>query len=80
MAIIKLTDFADEETEYYINTKNIDGFYIGDESNDVTDVCTIKNSFRVKETPEEIRALIEKAEAGDFSQKSKIFSRAFREF
>ena len=80
MAIIKLTDFANEETKYYINTKNIDGFYIEDGRDAATDVCTAGNSFRVKETPEEILALIEKAEAGDFSQKSKIFSRAFREF
>lgn len=64
MKIIELTDFANEKTKYYINTENIDGFYVEDESEAVTDVCTVGNCFRVKETPEEILALIKEAENG----------------
>lgn len=62
MAIIKVTDFANEKTKYYINTKNIDGFYTEDDCSAVTDICTVGHCFRVKETPEEILALIERAE------------------
>lgn len=64
MAIIKLTDFANEKTKYYINTRNIDGFYTEDECDAVTDICTVGHCFRVKETPEEILALIKEAENG----------------
>ena len=64
MAIIKLTDFANEKTRYYINTRNIDGFCTENECDAVTDVCTVGHCFRVKETPEEILALIKEAENG----------------
>lgn len=64
MAIIKLTDFANEKTKYYINTKNIDGFYTEDECDAVTEICTVGNVFRVKETPEEIFEKIKEAENG----------------
>lgn len=62
MAIIKLTDFANEKTKYYINTKNIDGFYTEDKCGAATAICTVGHCFLVKETPEEILALIKEAE------------------
>ena len=64
MKIIELTDFANEKTKYYINAENIDCFYVEDESESVTDVCTTGNYFRVKETPEEILSLIKETENG----------------
>ena len=62
MAIIKVTDCANEKTKYYINTKNIDGFYTEDDCSAVTYICTVGHCFRVKETPEEILVLIKEAE------------------
>lgn len=64
MAIIKLTDFANEKIKYFINSANIEGFYLENENDAITDVCTIGNCFRVKETPEEILELIKEAENG----------------
>lgn len=62
MAIIKLTDFANEKTKYYVNIKSIESFYVLEEG--LTYLITVGNCFRVKETPEEILALIKEAENG----------------
>lgn len=69
MKIIELTDFANEKTKYYVNAENIDCFYVEDESEAVTDVCTAGNCFRVKETPKEIEEKI-----------SDTFKKPFEEF
>lgn len=60
MAIIKLTDFANEKTKYYVNIKSIESFYVIEEG--FTHLITVGNCFRVKETPEEILAKIKEAE------------------
>ena len=75
MAIIKILS-SDCENSIYLNTKHIESFL--DTENKTVIYSISGQRYFVKETPEEILALIKEAETNDFSQKSKIFSRALR--
>lgn len=62
MAIIKLTDFTDE-SPIYLNKKFIESFYKYKNGSEVWTISSDK-TYIVKETPEEILALIKEAENG----------------
>lgn len=61
MTIIKLTDLQGKYT--YINKNHIESFYECNNHTEIWTICADK-TYIVKETPEEILALIKEAENG----------------